>query len=91
MDYFLNAVRRLIAKRGILHGIRSDQGMNIVGAKKVLQRAIEGMDKGAIQRSLCKEFKADWKQWKQNPPHKTGDTWEQQIQSVRLTCHFLNV
>ncbi|XP_068704813.1 uncharacterized protein [Montipora foliosa] len=84
-DSFLNALRRFIARRGPVREIRSDQGTNITGAEKELQRAISEMDNNAIQRSLCTKFKADWVQWKQNPPsasHK-GGVWERQIRSVR--------
>ena len=84
-DSFLNALRRFIPRRGPVGEIRSDQGTNITGAEKELQRALSGMDNNAIQRSLCMEFKADWVQWKQNPPSAShmGGVWEGQIRSVR--------
>ena len=84
-DSFLNALRRFIARRGPVREIRSDQGTNITGAEKELQRAISEMDNNAIQRSLCTKFKADWVQWKQNPPSAShmGGFWERQIRSVR--------
>ena len=84
-DSFLNALRRFIARRGPVREIRSDQGTNITGAEKELQRALSEMDNNAIQRSLCTEFKADWVQWKQNPPSAShmGGVWERQIRSVR--------
>ena len=82
---FLNALRRFIPRRGPVREIRSDQGTNITGAEKELQRALSEMDNNAIQRSLCMEFKADWVQWKQNPPSAShmGGVWERQIRSVR--------
>ena len=67
-DSFLNAFRRFVARRGPVREIRSDQGTNLVGAEKELQRALEEMDNGSIQRSVCREFKADWVQCKRNPP-----------------------
>ena len=77
-DSFLNALRHSIARRGPVREIRSDQGTNITGAEKELQRALSEMDNNAIQRGLCTEFKADWVQWKQNPPSAShmGGVWE---------------
>ncbi|XP_068692634.1 uncharacterized protein [Montipora capricornis] len=67
--------------------VRSDliRVQNLVGAEKELRRALEEMDNGSIQRSLCREFKADWVQWKRNPPSAShmGGVWERQIRSVR--------
>ena len=84
-DSFLNALRRFVARRGPVREIRSDQGTNLVGAEKELRRALEEIDNGSIQRSLCREFKADWVQWKRNPPSAShmGGVWERQIRSVR--------
>ena len=84
-DSFLNALRRFVARRGPVREIRSDQGTSLVGAEKELRRALEEMDNGSIQRSLCREFKADWVQWKRNPPSAShmGGVWERQIRSVR--------
>ena len=84
-DSFLNSSRHFIARRGPVREIRSDQGTNITGAEKELQRALSEMDNNAIQRSLCTEFKADWVQWKQNPPPAShmGGVWEREIRSVR--------
>ena len=63
-DSFLNALRPFVARRGPVREIRSDQGTNRVGAEKELRRALEEMDNGSIQRRICREFKADWVQWK---------------------------
>ena len=84
-DSFINALRRFIARRGPIREIRSDQGTNIVGAEKELKRALGEMDHNAIQRSLCRDSKADWVHWKQNPPSAShmGGVWERQIRSVR--------
>ena len=58
-DSFLNALQRFVARREPVREIRSDHGTNLVGAEKELRRALEEMDNGSIQRSLCREFKAD--------------------------------
>ena len=90
-DSFLNALRRFIARRGPVREIRSDQGTNITGAEKELQRALSAMENNAIQRSSCTEFKVDWVQWKQNPPSAShmGGAWERQIRSVRSSLTAL--
>ena len=84
-DSFLNVLRRFITRSGPVREIRSDQGTNITGAEKELQRALSEMDNNAIQRSLCTEFKADWVRWKQNSPSAShmGGAWERLIRSVR--------
>ena len=83
---FINALRRFIARRGPVREIRSDQGTNIVGVERELKKALDELDHNTIQRSLCRDFNADWIiQWKQNPPAAShmGGMWERQIRSVR--------
>ena len=85
-DSFMNALRRFVNRRGPVREIRSDQGTNIVGAKNKLKKALQEMEQSAIQRSLCRDFKADWIiQWKQNPSAAShmGGLWERQIRSIR--------
>ena len=84
-DSFLNVLRRFITRSGPVCEIRSDQGTNITGAEKELQRVLSEMDNNAIQRSLCTDFKADWVRWKQNSPSASymGGAWERLIRSVR--------
>ena len=83
-DSFLNALCRFVARRGPVREIRSDQGTNLIEAEKELRRALEEMDNGSIQRGVCREFKADWVQWKRNPWSLSlmGGVWERQIRSV---------
>ena len=85
-DSFINPLRRFIVRRGPLREIRSDQGTNIVGAERELKKALDELDHNTIQRSVCRDFNADWIiQWKQNPPAAShmGGVWERQIWSVR--------
>ena len=85
-DSFINALQRFIARRGPVREIRSDQGTNIVGAERELKKALDELDHNTIQRSVCRDFNADWIiQWKQNPPAAShmGGVWERQIRSVR--------
>ena len=91
-DSFINALRRFIARRRPVREIRSDRGTNIVGAERELKKALDELDHSAIQRSLCRDFNADWIiQWKQNPPAAShmGGVWERQIRSVRSTLSAL--
>ena len=91
-DSFIYALRRFVARRGPVREIRSDQGTNIVGAERELKKALDELDHSAIQRSLSRDFNADWIiQWKQNPPAAShmGGVWERQIQSVRSTLSAL--
>ena len=86
MDSFINALQRFIARRGPVREIRSDQGTNIVEVERELKKALDELDHGAIQRSLCRDFNADSIiQWKQNPPAAShmGGVWECQIRSLR--------
>ena len=91
-DSFINALRRFVARRGPVREIRSDQGTNIVGSERELKKALDELDHSAIQRSLSRDFNADWIiQWKQNPPAAShmGGVWERQIRSVRSTLSAL--
>ena len=91
-DSFINALRRFVARRGPVREVRSDQGTNIVGAERELKKALDELDHSAIQRSLSRDFNADWIiQWKQNPPAAShmGGVWERQIRSVRSTLSAL--
>ena len=59
-DSFINALRRFIARRGPVREIRSDQGTNIAGAERELKKGLDELDHSTIQRSLCRDFNADW-------------------------------
>ena len=93
-DSFILALRRLIARRGNVRYIRSDNGTNFIGAKAELQRAFKEMDKQRVEEFL-KAHGADWIVWKQNTPTAShhGGVWERQIRSARailvslLKCH----
>ena len=85
-DSFINTLQQFIARRGPVPEIRSDQGTNIVGAERELKKVLDEPDHNTIQRSLCRDFNADWiLQWKQNPPAAShmGGMWKCQIRSVR--------
>ena len=80
-DSFLMALRRLIAIRGNVQTVRSDQGTNIVGAANELARALKEIKDMTLRDSLSStniEFIT-------NPPNAShfGGVWERQIRTVR--------
>ena len=79
-DSFLNAYRRFIGRRGPVRQLRSDQGMNFVGAENALKAALSQMNQDAIKREML-ENACDWIQFKMNVPSAShmGGTWERQI------------
>ena len=85
-DSFINGLRRFIAQRGPVRQIRSDQGTNIMGARKELKDGLKNMDHNRIQDCLCLHFHADWViDSKPNPPAAShmGGVWERQIRGVK--------
>ena len=80
-DSFLQALRRVVARRGPIQELRSDQGTNFVGAENELKRALQEMDDAKIKAELLKH-NIDWIR---NPATASnfGGAWERQIRSVR--------
>ena len=78
---FIQALRRFIARRGLVREIRSGNGTNFVGARNELLQAIEEMDHEEIHAKLKKE-NIDWIF---NPPAAShmGGVWERQIKTTR--------
>ena len=83
-DLFIQALRRLIAKRGNRRLIQSDNGSNFLGAEKELKMAFLEMDNKKISQFL-QEKGADWIKWQRNTPAAIhiGGAWEQKIRSAR--------
>ena len=83
-DSFIQALRRLINKRGNVRMIRSDNGTNFVGASIELKRAFGKMDEKNINDFLM-ELGGEWISWKRNSPMESnmGGVWERQIRSAR--------
>ena len=83
-DSFIQALRRLIARKGNVRQIRSENGPNLVGAEQKLIHAFNEMDHTKTQGFL-QNNNADWIQWKRNPPAAShmGDIWKHQIRSAR--------
>ena len=87
-DSFIMALRRMIARRGNIRSMRSDNGTNFVGTENELKRAFQEMNHTKIKHFL-QENGADWLVWTRNTPTAShmGGVWEQQIKSARNTCH----
>ena len=83
-DSFIQALRRFIARRGIVRSIRPDNKTNFVGASNELKKALYEMNQKQIRQHLLKSG-TDWVKWQKNPPGAShmGDIWERQILSAR--------
>ena len=66
-DSFIQALRRFVCRRSPVHHIRSDQGTNFVGARRVLRVALEEIDKDRIRVEVLK-LNCDWIKFKMNIP-----------------------
>ena len=83
-DSFILALRRFVARRGVVREILSDNGTNFVGADNELKKAFRSMDKERVNEFLL-EHSCDLIEWKRRPPAAShfGGVWERQIRSVR--------
>ena len=83
-DSFILWLRRLVARRGNILMIRSDNGTNFVGADKQLHEECMKMNHPKISDFLS-QHNGDWIVWKRNPPHASnyGGVWERHIRMAR--------
>ena len=83
-DSFIQALRRFLARRGVVREIISDNGKNFVGAENEWRRAFNLIDHEKVGCFLLDQT-CDWIVWKKNPPSAShmGGVWERQIRSVR--------
>ena len=81
---FILALRRFMARRGVLRSIWSDNGTNFVGTRNELQQGFKEMSHDKIKNFL-QENGADWIDWHHNPPPAShmGGIWEHHIQTAR--------
>ena len=81
---FKQALRGIIARRGNIRTIYSDNGSNFIRADNELKRAFEEMDNEKIQ-AFMQEFGGDWIKWKGNPSVAShmGRVWERKARSAR--------
>ena len=83
-DSFILALPRLVAQRGNIRSIYSDNGSNFIGAEQELKKAYMEMDDKKNQSFLIEQG-GDWIRWHKNPPSAShmGRVWERQIRSAR--------
>ena len=83
-DSFMMALRRMIARRGNIRVIRSNNGSNFVGTENKFKRAFQEMDHVKIKH-FPQDKGTDWLVWIKNTPAAShmGAVWERQIRSAR--------
>ena len=79
-DSFILALRRFMARRGVVRSIWSDNETNFVGTRTELQQGFKEMNHNKI-KNLLQEKGADWIDRHHNPPAAShmGGVWERQI------------
>lgn len=85
----INAIRRFLARRGPVKRFRSDNGTNLVGARRELKEEIDNWNQSKIKSFLAQEGI----QWDFNPPTGShhGGVWERLIRIVRkVLCGLMN-
>ena len=89
-DSFILALPRLVAQRGNIRSIYSDNGSNFIGAEQELKKAHMEMDDKKIQSFLLEQG-GHWMRWYKNSPSAShmGGVWERQILSARATLGSL--
>ena len=80
-DSLIDALRRLIGRRGKPEIVCSDSGTNFAGAERVLREELQRFNSQSIHSQLRQRGIA----WKFNPPTAShmGGVWERLIRSVR--------
>ena len=83
-DYFIQILRRFIARRGNIRVLRNDNGSNFVGAQKELGNAFKEMDHQKIQYFL-RNTGSEYIVWHRKPPASSYmvAVWERQIRSAQ--------
>ena len=83
-DSFIQALRRFVARRGMVREIRTDNGTNFVGTENEVREAFEEMDQEKIGDFLTEQG-CDYITWKRNTPYAShmGGVWERQIRTVK--------
>ena len=83
-DYFIQILRRFIARRGNIRVLRNDNGSNFVGAQKELGNAFKEMDHQKIQY-LLRNTGSEYIAWHRKPPASSYmvAVWERQIRSAQ--------
>ncbi|XP_072027825.1 uncharacterized protein [Amphiura filiformis] len=83
----INALRRFIARRGMVKEIVSDNGSNFVGTNRELHEAFKALDHDAIQM-FASTHEINWKFNTPTASHH-GGVWERMIRTVRKILHAM--
>ena len=87
-DSCINCIRRLVARRGPVESILSDNGSNFVGANNELKEEIKRLETDGIEaKAACIEIR-----WSFNTPLAShhGGVWESLIKQVRrILCGLM--
>ncbi len=86
-DSFINALRRLVNRRGSPTDMYSDNGTNFKGACKELEEFIQKMDKKKIA-DFATTFNINWSFNPPGAPHM-GGAWERLVRSVKEVLYAL--
>ena len=80
-DYYINALKRFVCRRGHVTHIQSRYGTNLVGAKNELQKVISDWNQNKIQKAMVQIGV----QWNFNAPSALyhGEVWERLIHPER--------
>ncbi|XP_028413772.1 uncharacterized protein LOC114536616 [Dendronephthya gigantea] len=83
-DSFINVLRCFLARRGPVRQLRSDQGTNLVGARRELTEALSKLKTDEVRQFLLKK-ECDWFDFKVNAPKAShaGGVWKRMIRTVR--------
>ena len=80
-DSLINAIRRIVARRGPIREVVSDMGTNLVGAERELREALSGLDRNGLRAFALDQGI----RWRFNPPTGShfGGFFERQIRTFR--------
>ena len=81
-DSFINALTRMVARRGTPAYMLSDNGTNFVGAERELRELVEAFDQEKIINKVAKDYKIEWKFNPPSAPH-FGGVFEALIKSAK--------
>ena len=81
----IDAIRRMMSRRGPIKKIVSDNGTNLVGAKTELKKALSEWNEEEIAHFTANHGT----EWTFNPPTAShqGGVWERQIRTIRKVLH----
>lgn len=86
-DSFIMALRRMACRRGWPQNLYSDNGTNLHGAEKELQKSYEDLNQPEIRHEISNRG-VTWSFNSPHSPHK-GGAWERLIRSVKTALRVV--